>query len=1714
MIAFLSHSNLDAQLVVVASSNDDTFCNTSCDTLELSGQVFYNGQPQPASSAIWSWTGPNGFTSSIPNPRVPITTLDQAGDYCVTVQILNEESAAECIEIDVIETVNWTCPERVTVTGVDCTTDLVDYNFTVNNINCGVSSDFELILYNGSTNGIIFQQTWTGAPGTYFFGPAADPMMYPAATSVVEDLPFGTHQLINTVYNDADPSKVYAQCITEVRVVESINNVACNDFINITLTNDCEAILTPDMILQGNYCYDNFTMAIEGVDTSNQIMLTEPGEYVVSVTGASGISCWGRILAEDKSRPILDCEDIEVYCSDIDRLDQGSIIYGFGSADLEGFTIDANDTEVLNLDISGVTGTATNIVLTVDIEMPDVSDLELYLTPPSGVNMIELINSSAYSTPCMESNLFLCLFDEAPQPNSVLASPEFCRTTQNAFIGEVRPNQAFSNLYSQASGSALGVWELTVVNKNTGANLKVNYVELRVQTNEGTVMSSTDVIINSGCSVPEFDPPVDVTVGDDCEDGYFNVIERTWTVRNPISGLSATCTQTISLLRWTLDDIIWPKHYNNLQLPSLYCGDLLRPNGNIDGTKVNSDTIPRPSFTGEPTVPFGELCGNFEVTYNDIVFRICGKFSKKILRRWTVLDWCTNEIAEYDQIIKIEDDEPIDMVREDYAEVNPPGYANAEAYIVFTDYFDCEGDWDVVPPVILDPGCDPDLELRVYYLIDDDEDPDLPPVNGEYIDDNVVYDNSGFPIRINNLPSGRRTWIKYEVSDECGNTGEAFAEVDVIDNDKPSPVCIEYTVVALNNAGCAKLHAESLDNGSWDNCGIDTFLIRRANTGGPFTDHIRYCCDNCNLDNDFVDLLVTDINGNTNTCRVEVEIQDNIDAILDDDLVQYTYQFDCEQTVNVGQIIDNTIALFSYEDNCDPNGNGTFDIIVNWTRSDGGSKNDPITQQDCGEGSLIITYELLDECGRPLPNGQDRRNQSIFINNNATDYNVNWPLDPPTYNSCNTAFGLHPDNLPSQFVVDFDDVSTSQCTNLAITWSDLVFENVDNACLKILRTWTVIDWCIAERQGIGVATKTWVQTLKVNDTEAPVWDAPTSVSWDATTSDCRVNVSDTLLIADVFDACTDMFENQQVYTEYRIFYADGTQSNLIINNLDARGLYPYGTSRIEWFAEDHCGNTSTWTTFVTVNDVKAPTPYCLGSVVTATMVEDQPVAIWAIDFDLGGFDNVTGNTNCGNFNNLQIYFIDTINGIPTKVQGLEFDCDDVPNGISQMLTLRVYYEDEAGNVDFCEVILDLQDNVNDVCEDANGSRIAGSIHTEETEPLANVKVDLQSNLNDFDMTTFTDFNGNYAFDALPLNNDYHVSANKNDNPLNGVSTLDLVIIQKHILGIDPFDSPFKLIAADADNTGNVSATDLITIRKLILGIYDEFPNNQKSWRFPEENQNFVDVNRPFPFIENISKYSMNSDYNNQDFMAVKIGDVNGSAIANSINGPTDDENKKTVGFEINESTFERGTPVTVPVYATDIDELIGFQNTFHFNIHGLEFDGITSAALEMDETNLGLYDLDHGIITLSWHDSEAVQIDPSTVLFELNFVAKNNGNLSDHIALSSDVTRAEAYTDDLQILDMRLNVRGEKSSEFVLYQNTPNPFTEATDIRFSLPDESDITFRVYDLNGKEILRETAHYTKGTHTITLNRDELNVTGVMYYTVESVFGVETRKMIQIK
>jgi hypothetical protein len=176
---------------------------------------------------------------------------------------------------------------------------------------------------------------------------------------------------------------------------------------------------------------------------------------------------------------------------------------------------------------------------------------------------------------------------------------------------------------------------------------------------------------------------------------------------------------------------------------------------------------------------------------------------------------------------------------------------------------------------------------------------------------------------------------------------------------------------------------------------------------------------------------------------------------------------------------------------------------------------------------------------------------------------------------------------------------------------------------------------------------------------------------------------------------------------------------------------------------------------------------------------------------------------------------------------------------------------------------------------SNSSTVLGSINKENGLPVQNVDI----NITGSETLTFNN-QADGTFEAFDLinGNDYTLSPYRNDDHRNGVNVFDLVLIQKHILGLGNPLTPYQIIAADVDNSGTVNVFDLVHAQKVILQLEDEFPNNT-AWRFVPTAFNFPDPTDPYstPFPESIFYTPILTSIQDQNFVAIKVGDVNNSA---------------------------------------------------------------------------------------------------------------------------------------------------------------------------------------------------------------------------------------------
>jgi hypothetical protein len=86
--------------------------------------------------------------------------------------------------------------------------------------------------------------------------------------------------------------------------------------------------------------------------------------------------------------------------------------------------------------------------------------------------------------------------------------------------------------------------------------------------------------------------------------------------------------------------------------------------------------------------------------------------------------------------------------------------------------------------------------------------------------------------------------------------------------------------------------------------------------------------------------------------------------------------------------------------------------------------------------------------------------------------------------------------------------------------------------------------------------------------------------------------------------------------------------------------------------------------------------------------------------------------------------------------------------------------------------------------------------------------------------------------------------------------------------------------------------------------------------------------------------------------------------------------------------------------------------------------------------------------------------------------------------------------------------------EFTLDQNFPNPFNPATVIQYSIPKESQVTLKIYNMLGQEVMTLVNEQQKaGYYKFTLNASKL-ASGVYFYQVVADKYVATKKMLLLK
>jgi hypothetical protein len=1190
----------------------------------------------------------------------------------------------------------------------------------------------------------------------------------------------------------------------------------------------------------------------------------------------------------------------------------------------------------------------------------------------------------------------------------------------------------------------------------------------------------------------------DDTLFQPCASEFASFVVRRWYASDG-AGNATVCADTLKIRRSVIADLTFPSNWDGLpgNNPALdACGDWPQ----------TWEGHPHPDTTGYPS---GPLCGDFQIDYTDIHIPLCGENAFKVVRKWFVMDWCTSEVFDTNQIIAVMDNEP-------------PLVEDIGDFAVKTDDYDCGADVLLPKPVVI-YECN-SWSYTVGYKFSDT--PGNPPLLSDpYVTDWRVQNNLDGTYTLLDLPAGE-TWVKYTVTDACSNPADVFFIITVQDSLPPVAVCDQHTVVSLNTYGVGYADAISFDDGSWDNCSEVTYKVRRmANdcgvTAGVWYDGVEFCCADVGQ-NVMVELQVTDANGLSNTCMAEVEVQDKRppEVVCPPDIV-VSCGFDISDYSIFGTVVDNPEDAQPII--IDDPGNPFTDEGHVWGYDGVAYDNCPVEIEiiyegeninECGIGTIRRVFQATDVQGNQSTCVQTIRVEDFdpfYINTqNHLDPkdDVVWPKDYVLYGCIED--GVDPASLPNGY--DEPKFIDDECSLIAYDYDDVLFQFVDDYCYKIVRTWSVIDWCqFDQTDPYGAGHWQYNQIIMVVDDELPQFTSGCN-SYPTVTpindNGCGANIE---LSATATDNCTDP---DDLVWNYAVDLGNDGSIDRTGNGNTVTGNFEYGENSVTWYVEDECGNVNECTQVFEVEDHKKPTPICYDGIVTVPMPTTGTVEVFAKSF------NICNGCESGSYDNCtpQDQLIFSFSSDITDVSRV-FSCADIENGVFDTLEIEMWVTDLAGNQEFCNTHLILQDN-QDICPDATPELfdIAGMVRTPDHQKIAGVEVSLDGAGPEFPLFSTVGSNGFYSFNDVVEGLNYQIEATSDQDPMAGISTLDLIFIQKHLLGLNVLDNAYELIAADVNGSGSISAADLLDLRKLILGVTETLPNND-SWEFVVEEDGFENNPQPFPLDETIEITGLRFHTVQNNFVGIKVGDVNQSLNLTG-NGLLDSRFDRTTLLETDMVEFRNGDLLEIPVELNTDRSIEGFQFTFDYDPAKLDFVKFTGGAADLTEMNYSLLDSDNGLVTVSWNSSKDIEMGTGLPLFTMVLKPKADGRTSESLSISSELTKAEIYYLNGQEYDsenMVLQFRNGElvSDNMVLYQNTPNPFSGMTEISYYLPKANEAVLNVFDVDGKLVYEAANEAKRGYGVFILDNDVSGLAeGIYYYSVKAGKDISTRKMILIQ
>ncbi|MGK7396006.1 MAG: cohesin domain-containing protein [Candidatus Cyclobacteriaceae bacterium M3_2C_046] len=337
---------------------------------------------------------------------------------------------------------------------------------------------------------------------------------------------------------------------------------------------------------------------------------------------------------------------------------------------------------------------------------------------------------------------------------------------------------------------------------------------------------------------------------------------------------------------------------------------------------------------------------------------------------------------------------------------------------------------------------------------------------------------------------------------------------------------------------------------------------------------------------------------------------------------------------------------------------------------------------------------------------------------------------------------------------------------------------------------------------------------------------------------------------------------------------------------------------------------------------------------------------------------------------------------------------------------------------------------------------------------------------DSQLSADTDQDGYFRFE-VPVQDQVTLQvANQATPDSKGISTLDILLARRHILGQETMDNPFMIAAADVNGSGTVTTLDIALIRQVILGLGYQFAGQQS-----------IKYVSALNYQEQVEATNPDQSY---DFVEIKLGDLNNS-------WKNDNQRiSQSIDLALESVEIQEETEITIPIRISQDLNLTGYQFTLNYDAQALEF---VSAGNSQNDIHVN-QELGQGTLAVQWDDAsgKGQAFKNGDAIMELTFKVHGMAGQVAALNINSDHTTAillDQHLNEYNINSQNIEFEIAEQAQVMGHEGFstyPNPVTDYATVSFMTEQQGPVVISIINTLGKVVDRIEQEYLPGSHQL--------------------------------